>query len=384
MGLLANSLLAGKGLSSPFGGHTGPTALVAPVYPLFVALVFRMFGAYSLASAAAIMSVQIGLNLLTIWLIMDSTRQLLNQRAATIAGTIWACSFPLIWMPTILWETSLSSCLLSGLLALALKYENSRTVTASQWLLLGAYCGFSVLVNPALLLSAAAIAVCIALQHRKDSGYAPLLALVAAVVIFSPWPIRNARVFHAFVPFRTTIGFELWMGNRQGATGYLDESLFPMFNAAELADYKARGELAYSSHKAELARQFINEHPAAFLNLSSLRALRFWTGTGTRDGSIFFAIHSVFTVLGGAGGMFFLLRSRRNLLASLFALPMLLFPLPYVVTHAEFRYRIVIDPLLTVLSGVALAELFSLLSSATERRRCGAAVDVTRPAWRHT
>ena len=33
LGTLAQSLVAGKGLSSPFGGSTGPTALLAPGYP---------------------------------------------------------------------------------------------------------------------------------------------------------------------------------------------------------------------------------------------------------------------------------------------------------------------------------------------------------------
>lgn len=33
VGLLAQALLVGKGLSAPFGGDTGPTAFIAPVYP---------------------------------------------------------------------------------------------------------------------------------------------------------------------------------------------------------------------------------------------------------------------------------------------------------------------------------------------------------------
>jgi hypothetical protein len=41
--------------------------------------------------------------------------------------------------------------------------------------------------------------------------------------------MRNARVLHAFIPLRSTVGFELWVGNRAGATGFLDESRFPWF-----------------------------------------------------------------------------------------------------------------------------------------------------------
>jgi hypothetical protein len=40
--------------------------------------------------------------------------------------------------------------------------------------------------------------------------------------------------------------------------------------------------------------------------------------------------------------------------AVLFLLPLFLFPLPYYITHAEFRYRLVVDPLLTILAASAL------------------------------
>src|ERR1700712_4652465 len=70
MGLLANSLLNGQGLSSPFGPPTGPTAFFAPAYPVLIAAVFRIFGAYSLASSIAIIVSQIVLNLLTVWLVI--------------------------------------------------------------------------------------------------------------------------------------------------------------------------------------------------------------------------------------------------------------------------------------------------------------------------
>src|ERR1700726_14510 len=49
MGWLAKSILDGKGLSSPFGVPTGPSAFVAPGYPILVAGVFGIFGSYTLA-----------------------------------------------------------------------------------------------------------------------------------------------------------------------------------------------------------------------------------------------------------------------------------------------------------------------------------------------
>jgi hypothetical protein len=48
-------------------------------------------------------------------------------------------------------------------------------------------------------------------------------------------------------------------------------------------------------------------------------------------------------------------RERRLRLAVLFLLPLMIFPLPYYITHAEFRYRLVIDPVLTILGACAVS-----------------------------
>ena len=67
-----------------------------------------------------------------------------------------------------------------------------------------------------------------------------------------------------------------------------------------------------------------------------------------------FAVHALLTFSLGALGMWRLWHSRRFGVAALFLLPLMLFPLPYYITHAEFRYRLVVDPLLTILAASAL------------------------------
>jgi hypothetical protein len=79
-------------------------------------------------------------------------------------------------------------------------------------------------------------------------------------------------------------------------------------------------------------------------------------------------LHAVLTSLLGAVGLLFLFRSRQRAYAVLFGLPLLLFPFPYYITHAEFRYRLNIDPLLTVLAACAVAQI----TMAISRRRSAA------------
>jgi len=354
MGLLAKSLLDGLGLSSPFGTPTGPTAFIAPGYPILVAGVFRVFGVYSGASAIVILLLHLAASMGTVWLVIHVARKLFDVTTAVVAGLIWACSIPLLLVPTIFWDTSLSICLLMGLIALALRYKNRAT--KGTWILLGAYCGVTALLNPALLFTLVGILGWLAWKTRSTSRWIPLLATLAFTIVFSPWPIRNARVFHAFIPLRTTVGFELWMGNHEGSTGFLQESLFPMYNAAELNEYKQQGELAYTRNKTRLAEAYIEQHPARFLELTARRIFRFWTGTGTAGGSVFFALHAATTSLLGVIGLWLAFRKRLTT-AALLAIPMLLFPTPYYLTHAEFRYRLIIDPIMTVLAGYAVVSL---------------------------
>src|SRR5450432_4044180 len=54
MGRVARSLVEGHGFSSPLPLPTGPTAIVGPVYPLILAMFFKIFGVYSTSSAIAV------------------------------------------------------------------------------------------------------------------------------------------------------------------------------------------------------------------------------------------------------------------------------------------------------------------------------------------
>ena len=357
MGYLADSLVHGAGLSSPFGPPTGPTAMIAPGYPVFVAAVFRLLGSYSRAAELALLGFNLAFNILTVGLILRIGRRLAGERAAVWVALFWACSLPLLWIPTIFWETSVSMFLLLGFVEIAMWLRNGSR--ASQWGASGAYCGVAGLVNPALLPSLIAMTIW-ALWTRRVGGKfrSASLALLAFVLVFSPWPIRNARVFHAWIPTRTTVGFELWMGNRPDATGFLEQSLFPTYSPTELASYRASGEVHYMDHKFELGCEYIRTHPSTFLRLTVFRVMRFWTGSGNREGSLFFILHAMVTALLGIAGLVYLVRSADRRIAPALLLPLVLFPLPYYVTHAEFRYRLVLDPLLAALSAKALQQAF--------------------------
>jgi 4-amino-4-deoxy-L-arabinose transferase-like glycosyltransferase len=361
---LAQSLVSGRGLSSPFGGSTGPTAFLAPGYPAIVSLVFRLFGGCSFASGAVMMALQTLFAVLTVAIIMDVAWRLFDAPTANLAGAFWAVSPPLIWLPAVLWETSLSILLLIGLVALALRCVDKRC--AGLWAVMGAYCGLAMLVNPSLMLSLFAIVGWTIYQTRPVGGHelwmCPWMCLLVFLAVFAPWPIRNARVLHAFIPLRSNFGYEVWQGNHPGATGVFDTTIEPLENKQEYSDYAAKGEVGYMRHKATLARIYIHAHPGEFIKLSAERVARFWAGAGFAVNSRVVELHAVLTSLLGLAGLAALYRRRREKdrgRAVLFLLPLLVFPLPYYITHAEFRFRLVLDPLLTILGAYAITRVGS-------------------------
>jgi hypothetical protein len=364
LGLVADNLQAGRGFSSPYGGSTGPTALLAPGYPAVIALIFRLFGSFTFSSEIVVMLMQIAFASLTVLVMMRVAHRMFGASVANVAGTIWAVSIPLLWMPTIFWESCLSTLLLVSFIALALRCV--RRPSVAMWVLLGATCGGAALVNPALLLVCLAIMGWTAYQSRRTTSprFAPLLALLMVCLVLAPWMVRNESKLHAFIPVRSCFGFELWNGNQPQGGGLLQESLHPTYNRSELALYTSMGEVSYMQQKATLAKAFIRSHPGEFLRLTFKRILLFWTGTGQPAGGstsgviVFFAM---FTTVLGIAGLMLLLRKQKAL-ALLYALPLVIFPLPYYITHADLRYRLVLDPLMTILAAYALTQAYSQMS----------------------
>ena len=362
---LANSLLTGHGLSSPFsgplGGPTGPSAFLSPGYPVFVAAIFALFHPYSSAAAIALMLLQALFGAATVLVLMLVARRVFGNSTANLAGMIGALCPPALFLPTLFWETTLSVLLAITLVLVALRCADKPTMR--NWLVAGLLASFALATNPSLL----PIVVCglgwAVYQTRSQALAAPALGLLLCVVLCAPWTIRNYRQFHAFIPFRSNMGYELWQGNRFGADGLFVTALHPNTSPQEFDRYRSLGELAYMKEKSSIATQAIKNNPGRFLQLTLKRSVYFWTGIVRQSAVLIVVYISVTTVLGFAG-LWRLWRENRGV-AILFLLPLVLFPLPYYVTHPDFRFRLVLDPMLIALT----ACLFSAKHSEPQNRQ---------------
>jgi len=337
---IAQSLHEGHGFSSPYFSPSGPTAFMAPGYPLFLAAIMALFGTGTVAATVIVILQEI-FSLLTVVMVMIAARNWFGARTANLAGFISAVAPPMLMAPVWIWDTSFSALAIAAAFAAA----SGPALTRKGFITAGAGWAIVGLVNPSLIPSLWAMCGWSAWKARKF----PWLGILVFLVVFASWPVRNAIVMHTFIPLRTDFGYELWMGNHPGGSGNPEESLNPMTSKAEREAFLRMGELRYLDGKGAQAKAYIRSAPARFLELSAKRFARFWTGS--EPGVNFVTI--TFCLL-GFGGLFFLWRERRDL-AVLYALPLLVFPLPYYFTLVIARFQYVIAPVLALLAAHMVA-----------------------------
>jgi hypothetical protein len=338
---IARSLHAGNGFSSPFFSPSGPTAFIAPGYPLLLAGIMKIFGTGSAAATFAIV-LQVLCVLGTVFFVMKVAQNQFGNNVGNLAGLICVFSPATLIMPVKIWDTSVSALLVVLIFAAVV----SGQVTRARFVPAGVLCAIAGLINPSLLPTLFVLCAWSAWQAKK----VPWLGLLAFLVCFSAWPVRNALVMHAFIPLRTDFGYELWMGNHPGANGDFVESMNPMMDAGERKAFLSMGEVAYLNEKGEFAMAYILSHPGVFFRLSCQRVVKFWFGPSQDSNGTEAPL-----VLGGLIGFVLLRKRRMNML--LYAIPLIIFPLPYYITHVYARFQYVIDPLLAVLAAHAINSL---------------------------
>src|SRR5947209_1279768 len=179
---IAKSLLAGHGYASPFFSASGPTAFIAPGYPIFLLIMFKLFGV-GLAGAIAVLGVHMVATLATSYLLMRLAEFLFDRKTANIAGLLYAIFLPFAMVPIWLWDTAFSALFL--LCAFGFLFHRQR-----NWVAAGFACALAGLMNPALLPTLFAFTVYGAWRERR----VPWTGFLVFVLVFAVWPIRNAVV----------------------------------------------------------------------------------------------------------------------------------------------------------------------------------------------
>jgi len=359
MGRIGRAIAAGQGFADPFDGHTGPTAWEPPLYPYFIAGVFKLTGVYTHASALILLSINSVFSALTCIPIFLIARKCFSERVAVWTAWAWAL-LPTVmyWCTRWVWETSLAALLLTLIFSLALKLEEPDG--AQPWIAFGLLWGAAALTNTSLLSFLPTSAMWP--WYRRWKKGKPSLGGVALASLFfaamiAPWLVRNYETFARSIFIRSNFGAELRLGNGPGADGTWMAYLHPTQNPLELRRYEQMGELAYVSERKREAIEFIRADHARFAWISIKRFVYYWAGrprssgiAGLIDNSVFLA-SSVLAFWGLGRAL-----RRRQPGAWLLLWLILFYPAIYYFVYPHARYRHPIEPELGILIVYLISE----------------------------
>lgn len=373
MANVAASIASGHGYSSPFGGSTGATAVVPPLYTWLLACIFKMFGIRSglslvvaqlldgcflSATACAMFAVAQTVFDRRVadwsawgWLFLATITYLIPESANLPYSGYWCFD---------LWETALTTLLITLLVLVTLHGENWQGIW--WWSGVGFLFGVAALSNPATLaILPLSMGWIIYRRKRLHRSCLPMtvVTLAALLVTVAPWMIRNSVTFGQFVFLRSNFWMEVQLANNDQARGFWVGDTHPNANDTERQRYARMGEMAYIADRRDRFFIFVQHRPHKFLSLTVKRFLYFWAGeprTSLRLGR--FALLKTLPYLASSllaiwGILVAVLEKNRAWFV--FAGVLLLFPLVYYITDPAAGYRYPIDPLLTILASRGIA-----------------------------
>ena len=163
---------------------------------------------------------------------------------------------------------------------------------------------------------------------------------------------------------------ELWLGNNPAVKEIYTPELHPASNPRELISLALNGEPNYNRQKQRQAMAYVRMYPRVFLKNSLDRIEDTWSASydsrvepwilTLRLSRMDVWFCSVFSALSFIGLIFALRAHWEDTLP--LAMCLLLFPIPYYITHTALRYRHPIDPFMTILAVCAISSLCSALS----------------------
>ena len=337
---------------------TGPTATNPPLYPLLLALCFRLFR-NPIAATIVILAANIVVNALVPALLPQVSAALWETPVPGIAGgALSILSIQLI--PD--WDANYTQCglILFCLITLGLVHGNGHS--AARAAMAGAALGVLFLLSQVVLLFAIPWIgfVLIVRQVRLRDLHRFLIPfLLAAILVNLPWLLRNYGIWGKFVT-RTNFGMTLYASNNDCAEPSIYDELangcyvatHPESSVGEATLLKSMGEPAYDRLKTSQAVSWILAHRARFFQLTLARIVQFWLPVPQPPRFSSYMIWA--TTALSIPGLFLMFR-RHVSTSVLMAAVFFLYPLLYYVVVSAVRYRIPILWLSSLAAGYFLA-----------------------------
>lgn len=243
-----------------------PSAYITPGYPLFLSGFYLFAGDVPFERAAeqvhpAVLSAQLALAVATVGLIAACGALVGGAGLAVLSGVLASLYLPFGWSASVALSETLGVFLLSLQLLVALRLaDRDPKVGYAIPVAFGAVSALVALTRPAFALWPILPFVYLAIARRhpmRSVARWAAVALVAFVLVMSPWWIRNAVSLHAFIPLSSNTGTP--MLDSTGSRTLTSEER-SVYDRAKAAGRNAEGAVA----RFRLTREWSSD-PKAFL-----------------------------------------------------------------------------------------------------------------------
>lgn len=245
-----------------------PTAYVAPVYPFFLAGIFKFFG----ENLFVVKLVQVGLGTASVVLVYRFALRFTRPLVALLAALLIALHPEVIGITGFIYtETLFIFLLLAALLALTHAIETKR---AGHFLWAGALLGITTLCRGVTLQWPIFMLAALMLSAQRWVWFRRwVLVVVGMAMIMTPWAMRNYQRFHTFLPVATGSGDVFWTGNYLEFDGeYRYEQ-----TQKKLLEIAGDVDLVTRDHKLMTdARRMILDEPLPHAWLFVRKIFRYW------------------------------------------------------------------------------------------------------------
>jgi len=376
IGKIGRSLAEGHGFSIA----NAPTAKFPPVYPFLVGGVFAIFGIYSKAAAVILFLFQSICAAFTGVFLAVLGSCFFGRKEGIIAGLIWAF-YPgsLFFSVKYVWHSEFAIMLLLLLIIIA-------TTARPLFLFLRVAClgllsGILILTNSTMAIYPALLLL-LMLYVWKVSWWrrAGLVVIwcVAVGIVVTAWGVRNYLVLRTPGVLKSNFGLELFFGNNPYSSGGgIDKErkqALEALNEEEHAYYRSQSEFVYYGYLQYKAFEWIRMHPLRFLQLTAKRFWYFWgkfpssgPGRWSRWSGVQLIWYGPLALLALYGFCYSLNRRWNLMFIWLF---LLVYPLPYYVTHVQlYRYRYPVEPFIVLLAATPLTIWFTRFWGKLKKRQ---------------
>jgi hypothetical protein len=374
MGSIARSIATGHGFANPFWIPTGSTAVITPVFPYLLAVVFKLFGVQTAAAALMMLGLNSAFSALTCVPMYFIAKETLGLREAKWAAWAWAVfPYAISFSADSMWCESLTALLLTSLLWITLELRHSESWP--QWAGFGLLAGVTALTVPVTLSVIPFMAGWAAWQMRGKAKrwLAPAaVSMLALCATLLPWMVRNFVTFHQPVFIKDDFWLEVAVGNLGNAEHWWNGDVQPSGSPENLQQLESLGEVAYMQQKKVEAESYILSNPGVFLERSVRRVIFMWTGFWSLRPSYLkeepldplnIVLCTSLTICAYFGIRTLFRKDKK--IAWMYALPPLIFPISYYITHPDIEYRQPVDPEIVILACVGLLALVRVFEPKT-------------------